>query len=56
MAHIKNSTIVEKAIEITIAQVSSSDKPAYKESGDSVAEYLETVYNKLVELYGKSDD
>lgn len=37
--------------DITVAQISSANITAYRESGEMTAEYFEIVYKKMVELF-----
>lgn len=55
MAVIRNDYIVDKAVEITIAKLSSDEHSANDVNGKTTAAYIQHVYDKLVELYGNVD-
>lgn len=55
MPTIKRPAIVEDVKEITIAMVSNTATKANAESGKEVADFMQAVYNKLVELSTKAD-
>lgn len=50
-----NRYIMEMVRDITIAAVSNSDIPPCEGSGENVADFMQEVYNKLVELEEKSN-
>lgn len=49
----QNSYIIERVKEITIAKMSSSNTSADATSGKDTADFMQAVYDKLVELYEK---
>lgn len=53
MPHLPQSVLIEAAKEITIAKLAGDSRTASKESGKHVAEFLQVVYEKLVELTEK---
>lgn len=55
MASIRNNTIVEYTKEITIAMLSNTDTRADGPAGQKVAEFMQAVYDKLVELAKETD-
>jgi len=55
MASIRNNTIVEYTKEITIAMLSNTEARADGASGQKVAEFMQAVYDKLVELAKETD-
>ena len=48
-----NSTIIAYVKEITVARLSNTTSSVNKAGGQAVAEYMEEIYNKLVELAQK---
>ncbi|MDE6956656.1 MAG: hypothetical protein K2O96_00940 [Lachnospiraceae bacterium] len=51
----RNSTLIEKVVEITVAKLSIADTPTSQISGEETAEFMQEIYNKLVEL-NKNED
>lgn len=51
-----NSKALEYAKEIVVAKVSNSTIAINQASGQNVADYLEAVFNKLVELEKRSSN
>lgn len=51
----RNNTLIEKTVEITAAMLSSSNDSANQVTGDCVADFMQKIYNKLVE-FNKNDD
>lgn len=47
---LRNSSLIEKTVEITVAKMSSSTLTVNKTGGENVAEFMQEIYNKLVEL------
>lgn len=45
----RNSTLIEHAKDIVIAKLASSDAPADSATGKNVADFMQAVYDKLVE-------
>lgn len=45
-----NSSLIEKTVEITIARLSNSNLSVNGEGGKKVGEFMQEIYNKLVEL------
>lgn len=52
---LSNKHIIEMVKEITIAKMSNTNTPPSKEGGEKVAEFMQIIYNKLVELNSKID-
>ena len=46
----RNSTLIEKTVEITIARMSNTNMPVNLESGKLTADFMQEIYDKLVEL------
>lgn len=46
-----NSYIVDKVVEITVSKLSSSNSVADKFNGQDVADFMQTIYDKLTQLY-----
>jgi hypothetical protein len=53
MAKMTNSHIVEIVKEITVAKMSNTTIPFSKEGGEKVTEFMQVIYDKLVELNNK---
>lgn len=51
----RNSNLIEKVVEITVAKVSGTDTSTNQASGKGTAAFMQEVYDKLVEL-NKNDD
>ncbi len=51
----RNSVIIEYVKDITVAKLSSNDHPATGENGQAVADFMQHVYDKLVELDKDAD-
>lgn len=51
----RNSALIEKAVEITVAKISNNSGPVNSESGKCTADFMQEIYNKLVEL-NKNED
>ena len=47
---IRNQDLINKTVEITVAKLSNSNASANKEVGAHVTEFMQEIYNKLVEL------
>lgn len=52
----RNHWCIEVAKEIVIAKMQTSSASTNKDSGKAHAQYLETIYNKVVELSSKQLD
>lgn len=52
----KNEHLLNKTVEITIAKLSSSEFNATKDTGKATADFMQEVYDKLVELNAKEVD
>lgn len=52
----RNHTLIEKTVEITIARMSNTSMPVNSESGKLTADFMQEIYNKLVELNKNNDD
>lgn len=50
MADRPQKTAFEAAKEIVVARVTNAQHSTNKESGKNVAEYFESIYNKLLEI------
>lgn len=53
---LRNHTLIEKTVEITVAKMSNSSIIPSKESGENVAEFMQEIYDKLAELSNKEID
>lgn len=47
---LRNSALIDKTVEITVAQMSNSAISPNAENGKAVADFMQEIYNKLVEL------
>lgn len=47
---LRNHNLIEKTVEITVARMTNTNIPPCKEGGENVAEFMQEIYNKLVEL------
>lgn len=47
---LRNSALIDKAVEITVAKMSNSSISPNGENGKAVADFMQEIYNKLVEL------
>ena len=45
-----NGTLIDKVVEITVARVSNTNLPIDKTGGENIAEFMQAIYDKLVEL------
>lgn len=52
----KNSSLLEKTVEITVAKMSSSSISVNEASGKNVADFMQKIYDKLVELNNTEND
>ena len=46
----RNQDLINKTVEITVAKLSNSNASANKDGGARIAEFMQEIYNKLVEL------
>lgn len=46
----RNQDLINKTVEITVAKLSNSNTSTNKDSGERVAEFMQEIYNKLVDL------
>ena len=51
----RNERLIEKTVEITVAKLSSTVSPTNAESGKNIANFMQEIYNKLVELNNDED-
>ena len=51
----RNSALIEKTVEITVARMSNTNMAVNSESGKYTAEFMQEIYNKLVELDANED-
>lgn len=51
----RNERLIEKTVEITVAKLSSTASPTNAESGKNIANFMQEIYNKLVELNNDED-
>lgn len=52
----RNNTLIEKTVEITVAKLSSNTAGADQYSGENTADFMQKVYDKLVELNSEDQD
>ena len=55
MDKLGNKHLIEMVKDITIAKLSNTNVPPTKEGGEKVAEFMQIIYDKLVELNNKVD-
>ena len=51
----QNERLIEKTVEITVATLSNSDISINSIGGEHVADFMQQIYNKLVDL-NKNED
>lgn len=51
----RNERLIEKTVEITVAKLSSTASPTNAESGKNIANFMQEIYNKVVELNNDED-
>lgn len=51
----RNMHLIELVKEITVAKVSNPTTPSSKLEAESVTDFMQAVYNKLVELDSKAN-
>ena len=56
MANRPEKLAFETAKEIVVASMTNTQHCINKESGESVADFFETVYNKLLEITASSEN
>ena len=49
-----NKHIIDMVKEITVAKMSNTNTHPSKEGGEKVAEFMQAIYDKLVELNNKA--
>lgn len=52
----RNDRIIEYVKEITVAKVSNTNTPPTEDGGKKVADFMQAIYDKLVELNAKVED
>lgn len=52
----RNDTLIEKTVEITVAKMSNTDLTVCDAGGKCVADFMQEIYNKLVELNKNEED
>lgn len=52
----RNSTLIEKTVEITVAKMANSSIAPNEANGENVADFMQQIYNKLVELNNNDTD
>lgn len=52
---LSNVQIINMTKDITVSILTNCDKPAYKDSGNACAEFMEAIYSKLVDLNTRED-
>ena len=55
MEKFTNKLLIEMVKDITVAKMSNTTMPPSKEGGQKVAEFMQVIYDKLVELNNKVD-
>lgn len=50
-----NRVLIEKTVEITVAKMTNTNLSVNEEGGKRVADFMQEIYNKLVEL-SKNDN
>lgn len=54
MSHLSKSYFIDTVKEITVAKLANDPRTANAESGKAVADFMQAIYDKLVELDEKS--
>ncbi len=54
MPHLSQTHIIDTVKEITVAKLANDPRTANAESGKAVADFMQAIYDKLVELDEKS--
>lgn len=52
----QNYKLIEKTVEITVAKLANSNASTNEASGKLVADFMQEIYNKLVELNKNGED
>ena len=52
----ERSALLDKAVDITIAKMSNSSMIVNEDGGKDVADFIEAIYNKLVDLSTDSNE
>ena len=55
MDKLGNKHLIEMVKEITVAKISNTNTSPSKEGGEKVAEFMQAIYDKLVELNNNAD-
>lgn len=55
MTHTQKTMALQYTKEIVEAKLSNTNTPPTKEGGEQVADFMEQIYNKFVELINKKD-
>ncbi len=50
-----NYELIKKTVEITVAKLANSTSPVNKNTGLATADFMQEIYNKLVELNDSSN-
>lgn len=51
----KNSDLIEKTVEITVAKLNNSNSSTNSVSGKAIAEFMQAIYDELVKLNNNGD-
>ena len=51
----RNERLIEKTVEITVAKLSNTSSSTNAETGKNTANFMQEIYNKLVELNSDED-
>jgi hypothetical protein len=51
----RNERLIEKTVEITVAKLSNTSSSTNAETGKNIANFMQKIYNKLVELNSNGD-
>ncbi len=47
---LNNDALIEKTVEITVAKMGNTNVSPNEDGGKKVADFMQAIYNKLVEL------
>lgn len=53
---LSNNSLIEKTVEITVAKMGNTTTPPSEDGGKKVAEFMQVIYDKLVELNNAGKD
>lgn len=53
---LRNSSLIEKTVEITVAKLNCDNTSANQYTGEAVSDFMQKVYDKLVELNNSETD